>query len=78
MHFLSKQALNITRLATSKTPDKLITDLAEYKEINPLSKLSKLHFYAFGGIKKTSDWLNSITNSSLIIKSNNEFKPIKK
>ena len=24
----------------------------------PSSKLSKLHFYAFGGIKKTSDWLN--------------------
>ena len=78
IQFLSKQSLNITKLATSKTPDKLIADLAEYKQIKPSSKLSKLHFYAFGGIKKTSDWLNSITNSPLNIKSNNEFEPIKK
>ena len=26
-------------------------------------KLTKLHFYAFGGIKKTSSWLDDITNS---------------
>ena len=78
IRFLSKQLLNISKLATSKTPDKLIVDLAEYKQINPSSKLAKLHFYAFGGIKKTSSWLNLITNSSLDIKSNNEFEPIKK
>ena len=78
IRFLSKQVLNISKLATSKTPDKLIVDLAEYKQMNPSSKLAKLHFYAFGGIKKTSGWLNLITNSSLDIKSNNEFEPIKK
>ncbi len=78
IRFLSKQVLNISKLAISKTPDKLIVDLAEYKQINSSSKLAKLHFYAFGGIKKTSSWLNLITNSSLDIKSNNEFEPIKK
>ena len=78
IRFLSKQVLNISKLAISKTPDKLIVDLAEYKQMNPSSKLAKLHFYAFGGIKKTSSWLNLITNSSLDIKSNNEFEPIKK
>ena len=78
IRFLSKQALNITKLASSKTPDKLIADLAEYKELNPSSKLAKLHFYAFGGIKKTSDWLNLISSSSLDINNNNEFKPLQK
>ena len=78
IRFLSKQVLNISKLAISKTPDKLIVDLAEYKQMNPLSKLTKLHFYAFGGIKKTSSWLNLITNSPLDINSNNEFEPIKK
>ena len=52
IRFLSKQAMNITKLATTRTPDKLIADLADYKESNPSSKLTKLHFYAFGGIKK--------------------------
>ena len=76
IRFLTKQAMNITKLATTKTPDKLIADLSDYKQINPSSKLTKLHFYAFGGIKKTSEWLDSITNSELQINDNNEFKPI--
>ena len=76
IRFLSKQALNITKLATSRTPAKLITDLAEYKQKNTSTKLTKLHFYAFGGIKKTSEWLNLISNSSLNFKDNNEFEPI--
>ena len=75
IRFLSKQALNITKLATARTPDKLITDLAIYRQENPSSKLEKLHFYAFGGIKKSSEWLSLVLNSSLEINSNNEFKP---
>jgi methylenetetrahydrofolate reductase (NADPH) len=76
IRFLSKQAMNITKLATTRTPDKLIADLADYKESNPNTKLSKLHFYAFGGIKKTSEWLHDIYNSDLKINDNNEFKPL--
>ena len=76
IRFLSKQAMNITKLAKTRTPDKLIADLVDYKVSNPSSKLTKLHFYAFGGIKKTSEWLNEIINSELEIKNNNKFKPI--
>lgn len=74
--FLSKQAFNITKLATTRTPDKLIADLADYKNNKPSSKLSKLHFFPFGGINKTSKWLSLISSNSLDISSNNEFKPI--
>jgi methylenetetrahydrofolate reductase (NADPH) len=77
IRFLSKQALNITKLATARTPDKLIADLADYKYSHPYSKLSKLHFYAFGGIKKTSEWLNLVNDFPLNINSDNEFEPIK-
>ena len=66
IRFLSKQALNITKLATTKSPDKLIYDLASYQIENPDTKLKKIHFYAFGGIKKTSDWLKTIDKPSLI------------
>ena len=78
IRFLSKQAINITKIATTRTPDKIITDLAEYKIKNPCSKLVKLHFYPFGGIKKTSEWLNNVINSKLEINSKNEFKIIEK
>ena len=77
IRFLSKQAMNIAKLARSRTPDKLIADLADYKNTNPTSKLSKLHFYAFGGIIKTSEWLNLVNDFPLDIDLNNEFKPIK-
>ena len=76
IRFLSKQALNITKLATTKTPDKLIADLADYKNGNPSSKLSKLHFYPFGGIKKTSEWLSLVKDFPLSIRLNNEFMPM--
>ncbi len=65
IRFLSKQALNITKLAATKSPDKLIYDLASYKTNNPNTKLNKIHFYAFGGIKKTSDWLKTVNKPNL-------------
>ena len=65
IRFLSKQALNITKLATTRSPDKLIYDLASYQIENPKTKLKKIHFYAFGGIKKTSDWLKTVNKSDL-------------
>ena len=66
IRFLSKQALNITKIATTRSPDKLIYDLASYQIENPETKLKKIHFYAFGGIKKTCDWLKAIDKPDLI------------
>ena len=74
LRFLSKQALNIVKLASTKTPDKLIYDLANYKNSNNKTSLKKLHFYAFGGIKNTSDWLNSLKNSEFVYNSKKEFE----
>jgi len=65
IRFLSKQALNITKLATTRSPDKLIYDLASYQIENSDTKFKKIHFYAFGGIKKTSDWLKTVNKPDL-------------
>ncbi|MDC1184407.1 methylenetetrahydrofolate reductase [Alphaproteobacteria bacterium] len=65
IRFLSKQALNITKLATTSSPDKLIYDLASYQIENPETKFKKIHFYAFGGIKKTSDWLKTVNKHDM-------------
>ena len=74
IRFLSKQALNIKKLASPKTPDKLIYDLANYKNSFNETSLKKLHFYAFGGIKKTTTWLNSLKKSKFFYNSFNEFE----
>ena len=74
LRFLTKQAFNITKLASTKTPDKLIYDLANYNNSNIETSLKKLHFYPFGGIKKTSEWLNLLKKSNFVYNSNKEFE----
>ena len=74
LRFISKQALNLTKLATLNTPDKLIYELADYIFNNQSSNLENIHFYAFGGMKKTADWLNQLDNSELNYNSKNQFE----
>ena len=73
LRFVSKQAFNLTKLATLSTPDKLIYDLANYIHSNQSSNLENIHFYAFGGMKKTADWLNQLNSSELNYNSKNQF-----
>ena len=74
LRFISKQAFNLTKLATLSTPDKLVYDLANYIHSNSTSNLKNVHFYAFGGIKKTADWLNQLESSELNYNKNNQFE----
>ncbi len=74
LRFITKQAFNLTKLATLNTPDKLIYDLAEHSKINKSSKLEKIHFYAFGGMKKTSEWLNQFNDSDFSYNNKEKFE----
>ena len=73
LRFVTKQAFNLTKLATLSTPDKLMYDLADYINTNKKTKLNKIHFYAFGGMKKTSEWLNNLENSNFTYSIKNQF-----
>ena len=46
---LRKQGLNISKLMFVNKPDKIVSELRGYDQ---------LHLYPFGGIAKSSDWLN--------------------
>ena len=74
LRFISKQAFNLTKLATLSTPDKLIYDLANYINTNKSTNLENIHFYAFGGMKKTADWLNQLGSSDLEYNNKNQFE----
>ncbi len=73
LRFISKQAFNLTKLATLSTPDKLLYDLANYVHTNESSNLENIHFYAFGGMKKTAEWLNQLSSSELEYSNKNQF-----
>ena len=49
LNFAKKNASKIFDLLTVQTPDDVIQELR--------SKVDNFHIYAFGGIKKTNEWL---------------------
>ena len=49
-------------------------DLADYINTNKKTKLNKIHFYAFGGMKKTSEWLNNLENSNFTYSRKSQFE----
>jgi len=56
----SKRYASLTKLLTVSAPDDSIVALARYKETTPESHFNALHFFPFGGFKKTADWANKV------------------
>jgi methylenetetrahydrofolate reductase (NADPH) len=56
----SKRYASLTKLLTVSAPDDILVALARYKESTPQSHLSGVHFFPFGGMKKTADWANKV------------------
>ncbi len=69
-----KRAGSFTRLLTVSTPADILLGLAQYKERTPQSRIAGVHFFPFGGFKRTAEWANNIvagnfeiTNDSLTV-----------
>ena len=56
---LRKQAGNISRLTQDAPPDELLADIV--RETN--GTVAGFHFYVFGGLRKTGQWLNAAMES---------------
>ena len=56
----SKRYASLTKLLTITTPDSTIVSLARYKDQTARTQLSGVHFFTFGGFKKTAEWANKI------------------
>ena len=64
LHAISKHAANLTKLLTVQTPDELLVGLAGHKSRHPESLLAGVHFFPFGGLKRTAEWLNKISDGN--------------
>jgi len=60
----SKRYASITRLLTISTPGEIIVGLARYKHKTPDSRLSRVHFFTFGGFQPTAEWANKIVDGN--------------
>jgi methylenetetrahydrofolate reductase (NADPH) len=56
----SKRYASLTRLLTVSAPDTTIVALTRHKDRTPQTRLNGVHFFTFGGFKKTAEWANAI------------------
>jgi methylenetetrahydrofolate reductase (NADPH) len=73
MKFLTRQARNVTRLMVVNTPDKLVTDLADYYANDPDSGISGVHMYPLGGLRRSALWSYAVTDGQFTMNSKGGF-----
>jgi len=56
----SKRAASLTKLLTISAPDDIVVGLARHKAQNPQSPITGVHFFPFGGLKRTAEWANKV------------------
>jgi len=58
----SKHATQLSKLLTVSAPDEQLVALAKYRTENPQTSIAGLHFFPFGGLKRTSEWLAKLVS----------------
>ncbi len=55
--FLKKNALSLTTLATSHSPETVVGPIEGHVQSSTTTPIRQIHVFAFGGLKKASEWL---------------------
>lgn len=55
--FLKKNALALTALATTHSPEGVVGPIERHVLANPASSIKQIHVFPFGGLKKSAEWL---------------------
>ncbi len=67
MNFLKKQGSNVLNLVKTQEPDKLVRKLAVSAEVLKKNGIDGIHIYPLGGIRKSSEWAQSIIDKKFIL-----------
>ena len=60
MRIITRQAANFAKLLTTRMPDKITRDLANYQANDPACGITQCHLYPLGGLAKSSKWLYAV------------------
>ncbi len=74
MRMITKQAKNISKLFIVQAPDKYIYDLAFGLYNDKECNIENLHFYPFGGFKKTALWATNLEKGEFSLNDKGGFK----
>ncbi|MCP4997382.1 MAG: methylenetetrahydrofolate reductase [Hyphomicrobiales bacterium] len=59
LNFLKKNALSLATLATSHSPETVVGPIEQHVLSSSTTPIRQIHVFAFGGLKKTSEWLEN-------------------
>jgi len=71
---VSRHATNLTKLVTVSAPDEVIVGLAAYRAQQPHTRLRGVHFFPFGGLKRTAEWLAKIAQGDFALTNKGGFE----
>ncbi len=60
---LTRQSKNLAKLVFTQDPYDIVAGIANAKAEDPKSLIKQLHFYPFGGLAKTTAWVNSVLDN---------------
>ena len=64
MRIITRQAANIAKLMTTRQPNRLVRDLANYQANDPACGINQVHLYPLGGMAKSSKWLYAVKDGN--------------
>ena len=64
MRVITRQAANIAKLMTTRMPDKMTRDLANYQANDPECGITQCHLYPLGGMAKSAKWLYAVQDGN--------------
>ena len=70
--FITRQAMNVAKLLTVSTPDRLVTALASYQANNPPCGIKAAHVFPLGGLKKSADWSYAVAEGRFQVRPDGE------
>ncbi|MCY4052215.1 MAG: methylenetetrahydrofolate reductase [Gammaproteobacteria bacterium] len=73
MKYLTRQARNLSKLMTIKTPDVLVRDLAIHSASNQKSGIDGIHMYPLGGLRRSALWSYAILDGQFELNSKGGF-----
>lgn len=59
-----KYGFSLTNLLGTAGPDRFLTDLSSYESITSATSGVKTHFYTFGGLAATAEWVQDFTTQA--------------
>lgn len=62
---LKKRAVDLTKLMLPYEPGEMLSEIADHRSRNPKTLIRQLHFFPFGGVNRTAEWVKNAATKNV-------------